>query len=101
MAGRGRFAPGQSGNVAGRPKGTQNRATREAKEFCRSVVDDPRYQVSLRRRAIAGKLSPAIECMLWYYAKGRPVSTVELIDPARLSTETLDRILKETENKDA
>jgi hypothetical protein len=87
--------------VAGRPKGAQNRATREAKEFCRGIVDDPRYQISLRRRAIAGKLSPAMECLLWYYAKGRPVRTIEFIDVTKLSTETLDRILKETENEDA
>jgi hypothetical protein len=39
--------------------------------------------------------------LLWYYAKGRPVRTIEFIDVTKLSTETLDRILKETENEDA
>jgi hypothetical protein len=51
--------------TGGRTKGTLNRATAEAKEFCASVVDDPTYQATLRRRAVTGRLSPAVECMLW------------------------------------
>jgi hypothetical protein len=61
----------------GRPKGVPNKATREAKEFCASVVDDPAYQATIRRRAMRGQLAPAVECMLWYYAKGKPKEQVE------------------------
>jgi hypothetical protein len=32
----------------------------------------------LRRRAVTGNLSPAVECMLWYYAKGKPVERQEI-----------------------
>lgn len=33
MPGNGRFSRGQSGNATGRPKGTPNKATLEAREF--------------------------------------------------------------------
>jgi AhpD family alkylhydroperoxidase len=36
------------------------------------------YQAALRRRALTGKLAPAIECMLWYYAKGKPNESLDL-----------------------
>ena len=72
------------GGSAGRPKGTPNKATVEARTFCASIVDDPVYQAKLRRRAIAGKLSPAIESLLWYYAKGKPKEHVDLNSDAEL-----------------
>ena len=95
MPRKGRFQPGQSGNAAGRPIRARNRATLEAKEFCASVVDDPAYQTKLRRRAVAGKLSPAIECILWYYAKGKPVERQEVGTPGDFSTLTNEELLAE------
>jgi hypothetical protein len=62
----------------GRQKGTPNKATTEAKAFCSSIVDSPAYQNMLRQRAIEGKLAPAVECLVWAYAKGRPVDHVKL-----------------------
>jgi hypothetical protein len=62
--------------TGGRRRGTPNRATREAKAFCASIVDDPRYQRNLRARAIKATLSPAVEVMLWHYARGVPKQTV-------------------------
>ena len=39
-----------------------------------------------KKRLIAGKLAPAVECMLWVYAKGKPKETVERVDdPSRMS----------------
>jgi hypothetical protein len=64
--------------TGGRKKGVPNRATREAKEFCASIVDDVQYQETVRKRAMKGKLPPAVECMLWHYAKGRPTETMRL-----------------------
>jgi hypothetical protein len=84
--------------TGGRSKGTLNKATREARSFCASVVDDVVYQNRLRRRALAGTLSPALECMLWHYAKGKPTDTVKILDISKLSTETLQRIFDETED---
>ena len=39
--------------------------------------DDPAYRRSLGRRLRTGKLSPAMECLLWYYAKGKPKEEVQ------------------------
>jgi len=71
--------------TGGRTKGTRNKATREAKVFCASVVDDPVYQANIRRRALAGELAPGIEAMIWYYAKGKPVDRQELGRPGEFS----------------
>ncbi len=62
----------QGRKTGGRRKGTSNKATAEAKEVCNRLVDDALYQTTLQRRLRAGKLSPAVECMLWHYAKGKP-----------------------------
>ena len=35
-------------------------------------MDDPNYHAQLQERLLAGKLAPAVECMLWHYAKGKP-----------------------------
>jgi hypothetical protein len=66
------------GGSPGRPKGVPNRATTEAKEMCSRIVDDPGYFKRLKARALAGKLPPPVECMLWHYAKGKPKESVEL-----------------------
>jgi hypothetical protein len=70
--------------TGGRQKGTPNKATVEARVFCGGIIDDPAYQSKLRRRAIAGTLSPAIEALLWHYAKGKPKDYVELSTDAAL-----------------
>jgi len=58
--------------TGGRRLGSPNRATVEARAACAELVDDPDYRRSLARRLLLGKLSPALECMLWHYAKGKP-----------------------------
>lgn len=62
----------------GRPKGKPNKATTEAKEVCSRLVDDPAYQKKLRTRLLAGKLAPAVECMLWHYAKHKPTEHIDV-----------------------
>jgi hypothetical protein len=65
-------------------------------------VDDPTCQATLRRRAVIGKLSPVVECMLWYYAKGKPVERQEIarvddfsqMSDAELKAELLDAAAK-------
>lgn len=71
---RGQFvnAPGP-----GRKKGVPNKATAEVRAVCASIVDDPEYRTTLLTRARAGTLPPAVECMLWHYAKGKPKDHVE------------------------
>jgi hypothetical protein len=92
----------------GRPKGVPNKATVEAKEVCAKMVDDPVYQQALRLRLHRGKLAPAVECMLWHYAKGKPPDKfehtgadggpVQFLDVKQLSADTIRRILDETES---
>jgi hypothetical protein len=55
-----------------------NKATREAREIAARLVDDPEYQRRLRQRLLDGELPPAIEVMLWHYAKGKPKDVVEV-----------------------
>jgi hypothetical protein len=76
----------------GRPKGVPNRATVEAKEFCASIVDDPEYRKTLRRRALKGELPPAIEAMIWHYAKGKPKEQVDMSVTQRLDDEIIARL---------
>ena len=64
--------------TGGRKKGTANKATVEARAFCVSIVDDPQYQARFRHRALQGKVPPAIESLMWHYAKGKPKESVEL-----------------------
>ena len=64
----------------GRPKGVPNKASLEAKEVCAKLVDDPQYQARLRQRMLAGKLAPAVECMIWHYAKHKPVDRVDVTE---------------------
>jgi hypothetical protein len=70
--------------TGGRKKGSLNKATIEAREACAKLVDDPVYQATLRRRLLQGKLAPAMETMLWHYAKGKPKEHVELSHDAEL-----------------
>ena len=61
----------------GRKKGVPNKATAEVRAACAAIVDDPTYRRQLIARAQAGTLAPAVECMLWHYAKGKPKDRVE------------------------
>ena len=65
------------GGSPGRPKGVPNAATRVGREFAARIVCDAAYQAEVRRRALAGELAPAMECLLWHYAHGKPSQPVE------------------------
>jgi hypothetical protein len=69
----------------GRPAGVPNKVTREAKEACNAIVDDPLYRESLRIRMIAGTAGP-MELLIWYYAKGKPKERLEVSADEKLST---------------
>jgi hypothetical protein len=62
--------------TGGRQKAIANKATAEVRKACAEIVDDPLYRQQLLHRARRGKLPPAVEVMLWHYAKGkRPKSS--------------------------
>lgn len=62
----------------GRKKGTPNKVTAEVREVCAQILGGADYQASLLERVKAGSLSPALECMLWHYAHGKPKDTLAI-----------------------
>ncbi len=68
-----RGKPFQPGHHIGRPKGARSRAKLIAEAAARAIVDDPYYRKKLLSKAKAGKLAPAVEVMLHYYAYGKPI----------------------------
>lgn len=44
---------------------------------CLQMIEDPAYRKQLLRDLRLRTLRPAVECMLWYYAKGKPKEMVE------------------------
>jgi uncharacterized protein YdeI (BOF family) len=67
-----------SPKTGGRQKGTPNRVTVEAREAAGALVDDPIYRRTLARDMRARTVQPAIESLLWHYAKGKPKDVVEI-----------------------
>ena len=55
------FKKGQSGNPHGRPKGSLNKVTKEARAFSKDLVNDPEYRAKLLNDFQKRKLAPAIE----------------------------------------
>jgi hypothetical protein len=41
------------------------------------MIEDPIYRVRLLQDLRNRDIRPAVECMLWYYAKGKPKEMVE------------------------
>jgi hypothetical protein len=69
---------------------------------CAEIVDDLTYRRRLVARARAVTLAPAVETMLWYYAKGKPTDRQEVGEPgqfSRMSDEELAARIKEAAAK--
>ena len=55
----------------GRKAGTPNKASGEAREAARRLLDDVEYQRSLRKRLIRGE-APRLEVLIWELRYGKP-----------------------------
>jgi hypothetical protein len=69
-----------------------NKVTVEAKAAAEALVDDPIYREKLLHDMRKRRVLPAVETMLWYFAKGKPVERHEIATPgdfSKLSDEEL------------
>ena len=69
----------------GRPRGTLNRVTVEVRAAAAALVDDPQYRQKLLHDMRKRRVLPAVETMLWYFAKGKPVERHEIATPGDFS----------------
>lgn len=51
-----------------------------ARRFAQRLLKTKIYRESIQRRMILHELSPAVECLLLYYAFGKPVEKVQVED---------------------
>lgn len=79
----------------GRPKGSRNKSTLEAKEAAGEILESAEYRESLIVRAKAGTLPPQIETMLWHYRYGKPIERLEVSDLTKQLAELSDEQLAE------
>lgn len=73
-----KFTKGQSGNPTGRKKGVPNKVTRDVQAASMSLVEDAKYRAMLLKKLRAGRLHPTMERLLWFYAYGKPKTTIDL-----------------------
>jgi hypothetical protein len=95
----GRNTSGLKRGGPGRPRGTQNRVTVEARAAAAALVDDPQYRQKCLHDMRKRRVLPAVETMLWHYAKGKPVERHEIATPgdfSKLSDEELIARFEET-----
>lgn len=76
----------------GRPKGSLNKTTVEAKSLARQLIDDSLYRKNLLNRLQQGEAGQ-MEVVLWHYAYGKPKEAVEVdYHLERLSNEEFDQL---------
>ncbi len=62
----------------GRPKGSLNQRTLEAKAFARQLVSSPTYLRKLQADLNERNVEASIEAMVWHYAYGKPKESLEV-----------------------
>lgn len=72
----------------GRPKGSQNKITKAAKDLAAAIVGDPEYLAQLKRRVMAGTAGQ-MELLLWHYQHGKPKEQMELSGSVETPTQVI------------
>ena len=67
-----------SGNPGGRPKGGQNKSTKEAKTFCAGLLGDRAYMRAFRKAFRERTLDSKLEALVWNYAYGKPRQALDI-----------------------
>lgn len=90
----------------GRPKGSPNKVTREAKELAHSLIlGDDEYLAGLFSRIKRGK-APHMETMLWQYGFGKTPDTLKVEGDLKVTTtqeslrRKLDAMMERLNRKD-
>jgi uncharacterized protein (UPF0305 family) len=86
---------GQTGNPNGRPKGVQNKVTREVKGWLSGLIDKNRKQIEKDLKALEPKDRLLIIEKFMQYTIPKMQSVQAQIDFSRLSDEQLDNVINE------
>jgi hypothetical protein len=76
----------------------------QASAFARKLLDDAMYQEQLKIRLMDGSLPSNIEALLYHYAYGKPVESVEVTDNRdieRMSDDELMAVEKVLRSREA
>ena len=65
-----KFKPGEVHREGGFTK-----EARKVKSIAQRLLERPGYVRTLQTKLDNGTLHPSIQCLLWYYAHGKPVDT--------------------------
>ena len=65
-----------------------NKVTTEVRAAANALIDDPIYRERLADDLRKREVAPAIEVLLWHYAKGKPTDIIEMQGALRVSTMT-------------
>lgn len=79
----------------GRPKGAKNKVSVEMKDISRRMLSSAAYRAKLVKRLESGKIAPAVECMLYHYAYGKPIEQHEHSGPGGVPLAASTFILSE------
>lgn len=88
------FRKGQSGNPAGRKKGTPNKVGLSLKQFFTSIVLSPEWQEQFRRWAMTNQLAPSVTVQMLDRVAGKPETTlrVTMVSPEALKAMDPDEL---------
>lgn len=76
----------KAGKGGKRPGAGRKAEDDPSRKISRSLIMRPLYQANLADQLDRGVLHPSVQCMLWYYALGKPKEVIETkqVTPVRI-----------------